>query len=824
MSAPSAMPADVTIEMPAPSLPPLAEAKQAPAGPAKQQAPALAALAALAETAASAQATKTKTKTKKKVQKRASRLAAALAPGAAPLPTPDLLSRAALRVELLRLFDAWDTNNDGVLSLLEIIFGLRARGFSLSPETLRDVIEAVADPRKDRFTEDAAEAHGHHFLDNESFIEVFTHAELLGELPAPDAVRVVKLMRESLASDPAFAAQLRQCRAKQTALMGQAKALGSARAGNGRATTDRISRELTNQQLKEEEKEGRRRTRRASTVHVEVYDVAENKTCRAIKRWWNAGSTKPCLAVLVWLFAAAIVFTFVNRWGFNEAFYYSVQSGLSVGFGSLSEEKITGRNAYEVCVPAGEANATARLAALVEQAQASQDAALQEVLAPFADTQELCAYEYTPNPLSLLSMMYTVLHICLGASVIGGALSLFSAMAVESSKEWYDDANSSALAKHKQAQREDLISMARRDEEGGRASSESTDAGKVSLPCASCWSSMAGSVREHPAETKAVTFMFCYAWFGAIVYAVIEDVHWIKGLYFAVAACSTAGLAGPSPTDGGSVLFVGLYTLFGVPMYAYTLGIFANGATATYIQAKAMKRRLNVISESEFAAADRLHNGGTSDTGASIDKYEFALLWFLRNQLITPDDIGAMQRDFDDLDADDNQLFDQSEMQAAMMYAKFDADGDQELTARELLPLANALQKTPALSVPGIMLLDPSVPYTEDDIKTVMRAYEDEETVKRVKVKVKVKDQASGKVVVKQKTAVHHTFTRKEYMQWWSDEFRAYRDQVGDGKAKGVHMRTLQLEAVIDMLGRGGESGGDSGAEKGAVKRDGSGV
>ena len=127
---------------------------------------------------------------------------------------------------------------------------------------------------------------------------------------------------------------------------------GSARAGNGRATTDRISRELTNQQLKEEEKEGRRRTRRANTVHVEVYDVAENKTCRAIKRWWNAGSTKPCLAVLVWLFAAAIVFTFVNRWGFNEAFYYSVQSGLSVGFGSLSEEKITGRNAYEVCVPA----------------------------------------------------------------------------------------------------------------------------------------------------------------------------------------------------------------------------------------------------------------------------------------------------------------------------------------------------------------------------------------------------------------------------------------------------------------------------------------
>ena len=221
-----------------------------------------------------------------------------------------------------------------------------------------------------------------------------------------------------------------------------------------------------------------------------------------------------------------------------------------------------------------------------------------------------------------------------------------------------------------------------------------------------------------------------------------------------------------------------------------------------------------MISESEFAAADRLHNGGVSDSGTSIDMHEFALLWFLRNQLITPADIDDMHRDFADLDADDDGMFDQSEMQAAMMYAKFDSDGDGELTAVELLPLANALQKTRALSVPDIMLLDPSVPYTEDDIKTVMRAYEDETTVKRVKSKVKIKDKESGKVIVKDELRVHHTFTRKEYMKWWSDEFREYRDKSGDGKAQGMHMRTLQLKAVIDMLS-GGESA--EGVEKGGV-------
>ena len=245
-----------------------------------------------------------------------------------------------------------------------------------------------------------------------------------------------------------------------------------------------------------------------------MYSAGENTKCRAVRRWWNAGSVKPCLAIIVWLFAAATFFTFVNRLGFNEAFYYSVQSGLSVGFGSLSEKKITGRNAYEVCLPANEANATARLAALVEAAQASQDPALLEALEPFKDTQEICAYEYTPNPLSLVSMMYTVVHICLGASVIGGALSLFSAMAVESSKEWYDDANDSALTEHKHKQRNDLIRMATQEQDEITAKGPSNQGGnmKAKCGCSLCGcecskTSLSSWLQGHSAEVKAVIFM-----------------------------------------------------------------------------------------------------------------------------------------------------------------------------------------------------------------------------------------------------------------------------------------------------------------------------
>ena len=50
------------------------------------------------------------------------------------------------------------------------------------------------------------------------------------------------------------------------------------------------------------------------------------------------------------------------------------------------------------------------------------------------------------------------------------------------------------------------------------------------------------------------------------------------------------------------------------------------------------------------------------------------------------------------------------------------------------------------------------------------------------------------------KDVVYHTFDRKEYMKWWSEEFHAYRDAVGDHKARGKIMRDLQLEEVTKCL------------------------
>ncbi len=126
------------------------------------------------------------------------------------------------------------------------------------------------------------------------------------------------------------------------------------------------------------------------------------------------------------------------------------------------------------------------------------------------------------------------------------------------------------------------------------------------------------------------------------------------------------------------------------------------------------------------------------------------------------------------------------------------------------------------MSVPGLKMLPPRKEYTTEYIKECILAFEDLATVK-----IKVKRGGSMRKKhskVKTKT-VYHTFNRSEYMRWWSSEFHAYRDAVGDGLAKGHVMRSLQLEAVLhdlegktnlagDGTGQDGDAGETAGEEK----------
>ena len=67
------------------------------------------------------------------------------------------------------------------------------------------------------------------------------------------------------------------------------------------------------------------------------------------------------------------------------------------------------------------------------------------------------------------------------------------------------------------------------------------------------------------------------------------------------------------------------YCLIAVPLYANGLGQLGVVLTSNYISHLGKKKRREAITENEFNYICHL-----GDRDGVIDKYEFALLWFLR--------------------------------------------------------------------------------------------------------------------------------------------------------------------------------------------------
>ena len=248
----------------------------------------------------------------------------------------------------------------------------------------------------------------------------------------------------------------------------------------------------------------------------------------------------------------------------------------------------------------------------------------------------------------------------------------------------------------------------------------------------------------------------------------LEEAPPVKALYFAVAACSTAGLQGPSADRPWSVVGTALYVSIGVPLYGYALGLFAGALTRSHVRRKGARRRLQAISHQEFDHMNRLGNGD-----GRIDRLEFTLLWMLRNGRCTPDDLRALDSDFDALDADGTGYFTRSEMQVACAFDTFDRDHDGDLTLRDMCAIALTLQATPALEYPGRCLLDPRRRYSQGVVGQAMCVFDQESSLRR--------GQCTGSGAPVQVRQVE--LNRKEFMRWWVSEFRPYVQPEAPGGA-----------------------------------------
>jgi len=304
-----------------------------------------------------------------------------------------------------------------------------------------------------------------------------------------------------------------------------------------------------------------------------------------------SGKLKYFVFFVVWCTSSTLFYFYVNTgWGAAQSFYYAIQAGFSIGFGVLDETKVTGLDLFDECATSAMELSEATFW-LQTGFQAKLDTFTKDKIAELPGN--LSSKLYLPcvsmsqrNENSDFSLLFTIFHVALGASLIVGVLGVFTQSAIDSQSFWLDEA------------------------EPGK--------GPENHKCSKQWK------KRWPVIKSFVVFSL-WTLFGAVVFTYENEVGFLQGFYFAVTAASTAGLMGTTPTETGLVL-AAIYCIVGVPLYAHTLGKVANYFTSNYLQEAAEARRQLTITKREFEAIDRMGNGN-----GAVERHEFSLLWLLRN-------------------------------------------------------------------------------------------------------------------------------------------------------------------------------------------------
>jgi len=377
----------------------------------------------------------------------------------------------------------------------------------------------------------------------------------------------------------------------------------------------------------------------------------------------DRGLVLAALAVLSWVFFGAVVYYLVGNcstvtrlsetgaevqvdicpWHFAHAFYYSVQTGLSIGFGVLSE------------------------------------------------TQKL-------------SELYSIFHILAGSSVISGALGFFVSMAVTQQRHFlsqsehrlikaslalqvdgyhgltlpqarelmlahpqYVNAIIRKLYPSSREAAEHISNFARADPLVRKALANellkrATQAVDFFKHDSLSLEDLVAVDQEHSGRIQKArrflrhnaTFIRLLAAFvawiaiGAIFSAVTAGNDLIRSVYFAIAACSTAGIV-PTRTvrSDANVGFVGVFCLVGVPLYAACLGSFANILVQKTLARQTEDKLNENLTEAEAAYLRHL---GDIDGHGEVTVAEYTELHLLRLGVVDREMLQAIRAQFQKLD------------------------------------------------------------------------------------------------------------------------------------------------------------------------------
>ena len=187
--------------------------------------------------------------------------------------TSIFLEEQRLRVSLLELFEMWDTNDDQVLTTMELAYGIRVADITLDANILRTVIEFVADSTKDSLTTNELEAHAHHFLDNQGFLNAMLHEHVLGKLPVQAALIKVEKLKKLMSKDSKLFEIMHELRKKQPLLIETARKEKD-------IAWDKTVRQVSMIQDQQEAKAAQKRKeptlRKRSSLTVEMYENSQH--------------------------------------------------------------------------------------------------------------------------------------------------------------------------------------------------------------------------------------------------------------------------------------------------------------------------------------------------------------------------------------------------------------------------------------------------------------------------------------------------------------------------------------------------------------------
>lgn len=352
--------------------------------------------------------------------------------------------------------------------------------------------------------------------------------------------------------------------------------------------------------------------------------------------------------VFLWATTGTLFYSYCNHWPLPQAFFYAIDAGMSIGF----------------CV---------------------------------AQIQET----------KLISKAFTVGHILLGASVVGGALALFIQDAVEGlatapaveeyrvmlERSVFEKADLDRSGVLRQEQFQALIQnnfdnlLSPTDIQQLWTKFDRLEDGVIHLE------EFVGTFRgihrivqsmqeaKQQQSTRPAFFFFFprtiwlklkstlqYWWqlehriyFVCIMWMIL-GISWgmirqkwdiITAIHFAVSALATGGLTAPQVNAQGVLspepaIFCGMYCLLGIPLFALTLGHFARVLVAEHIAAMERRALERPITQEEYELAAHL----TTPKDNLVHLSDFIVLQLLRQGKLSFDAIRALKQNFDVLDTD----------------------------------------------------------------------------------------------------------------------------------------------------------------------------